>query len=221
MTFLLASQNMPFAFAMGLMLFIAILEGVGLVLGMGISSLLDSVVPDFDFDADIELPEVGSSSGLTSILGWLRIGEVPILVMLVVFLTAFAIEGYGIQLAFFSALGWLLPGPIASVLALTGCLPLVRVLNGIIGSLVPKDESSAVSQSSFIGRTATIIIGTARHASPVQARLTDQYGKGHYVMVAPDNVDEEFGEGAQVLLIKKEGAMFRVIHDTTSNVVKQ
>lgn len=71
------------------MLLIAVLEGVTTILGMGLSSILESLMPevdmDLDIDADMDGADIQPSSPLTRMLSWLRIGQVPVLVLLVIF----------------------------------------------------------------------------------------------------------------------------------------
>ncbi|OVE79971.1 hypothetical protein BVY02_01735 [bacterium J17] len=219
MEFIGAAQNLPFGFALGLMLAMAFLEGAGALIGLGLSSLIDSAIPEFDLDIDLDAPDVDSTSGLTKLLGWLRVDKVPVLVLFVVFLTSFGIVGYCIQLLSLSLFGLLMPAIIASTVSFTISLPVLRFTSGVIATLMPKDETAAVSESSFIGRTAIVTLGVAQVGKPVQARLQDEFGKSHYVMVEPDTLGEEFSEGAEVLLVKREGSVFKVINDTTNTLV--
>lgn len=55
--FILAEQNTPFAVALGLMIAIALAEGVGTLMGLGLSSMIDSLLPEVDLP-DVDLPEV-------------------------------------------------------------------------------------------------------------------------------------------------------------------
>ncbi|MCG8592556.1 MAG: YqiJ family protein, partial [Proteobacteria bacterium] len=85
--FLAAPQNLPFTVALCVMLGIAILEGVGTLLGAGLSSLLDSLVGEIDFDvdadadvdADVHGPGHVGGGLFTGLLGWLRFGRVPVM----------------------------------------------------------------------------------------------------------------------------------------------
>ena len=95
--FLLASQNMPFTVALAVMLIIAFLEGVSTLLGAGIFSFIDSLLPELDIDADIDSPDFESSGLFSKLFSWLRIGEVPAIMLLVIFLTAFGLIGLGFQ----------------------------------------------------------------------------------------------------------------------------
>jgi len=84
-------------------------------------------------------------------------------------------------------------------------------LGALLAQIVPKDETSAVSESSLIGRTATIGNGVARRGLAAQARVKDSMGRTHYLMVEPDLDDDVFDEGTQVLIVRKAGAFYRCI----------
>ncbi len=209
--FILSGPNLPFVTALAIMLGIALMEGVGTVLGMGISSWVDNLLPDIDLDMD--LPEDAPPMALSRILGWLHFGKVPALILLVVFLTAFGLIGLGLQALAKNTFGLLMPGWLASVAAFAVSLPAVRVLGGGLGKVLPKDETSAVSDRTFIGRVATITLGKARRGFPAEAVLTDPYGQDHFFMVEPDLDGEEFTQGDQVLLVRKEGNQFLAIRN--------
>lgn len=214
--FLTAGANLPFTVALALMLMIALMEGVGTVLGVGFSTLLDALLPNIDLDVDG--PEAESGTGLTRFLGWLRIGKVPFLVLLVVFLNAFGLAGLAIQSFVHNVAGLLLPAWVAIFPATLIALPLVRVTAGVVAHIFPRDETEAVSRTSFIGRVATITLGTARLNSPAEAKLRDAYGQTHYVMVVPDQ-EEELPTGTEVLLVRPQGSRFRVLRNTHTALV--
>lgn len=234
--FALEAANRPFAAAIGLMLAIAVLEGVLALIGAGIFSFLDSLVPDMDADVDIDMdapqtdiagsgPDYGDTgirqitanpSNLPSrILGWLYIGKVPLLILLVMFLLVFGLAGYIMQAIINGMFGMLLHGSIAWIPPLVLTIPLVRLFGKGFAKIIPKDQSTAVDSSTFVGRVATITLGTARKGMPAQAKLTDQHGLSHYVMVEPDNDVDEFDSGTSVLLIQKIGSQFVGVRNTS------
>ena len=92
-------------------------------------------------------------------------------------------------------------------------------MGGWVEKVMPKDETSAVSHNSFIGRVATVVIGTAKQGEPAQAKLLDQFGRTHYVMVEPDIQGEELTAPTAVLLVSLEGSVFRGIRNTTDALV--
>ncbi|CAB1058502.1 FIG00849341: hypothetical protein [Olavius sp. associated proteobacterium Delta 1] len=221
--FLLAGQNMPFTVALTVMLIIAFLEGVSTLLGAGIFSFIDSLLPeldiDADVDADIDSPDFESSGLFSRLFSWLRIGEVPAIMLLVIFLTAFGLIGLGLQSFAQKTLGSLLPGSFASIPAVLLGFPIVRLLGGILGKIMPKDETEAVAETSFIGRIAVITLGNASPGKPAEAKLSDQFGQAHYVMVEPDEPDERFESGTQVVLVSQQGAIFKAIRNKSDALV--
>ena len=226
--FVLANQNLPFAVAITLMVLMALLEGITTIFGMGLSSILDSLMPemdidmdiDADLDADVDGLDFHTSSLFTRMLGWLRIGQVPVLVLLVIFLTAFGLIGFGIQSIATRLTGAFLPLIPAVAGAFFLALPLVRLFGGILAKIMPKDETEAVAEKSFIGLVAVITTGTSRPGSPAQGRLNDRYGQSHYVMIEPDEADAEFPQGTEVLLVSQQGATFRAIRNTSAALRK-
>ena len=77
-----------------------------------------------------------------------------------------------------------------------------------LGAILPRDRTSAVPLSSLVGRMAQIQIGTARAGSPARARVLDQFGQAHFVMVEPHDPSAELAAEEQVLLVRKEANTF-------------
>lgn len=195
-----APETLPFGIGLALIVAIALLEGIGMMMSLSPSNWLDDLLPD-----------VSSDSGLDKLLGWLHLGKVPSLVLLILFLMGYTVFGYSLQMACHGLLGFYLPGWLAGLLAVPSGLATVRGLGALIARIIPKDESSAVSETTLIGRTGTITGGTARRGLAAQARVKDALGRTHYLMVEPDLDDEVFDEGCQVLIVRKVGAVHRCI----------
>lgn len=207
--FITAAENLPFSVALMVMLGIALLEGVGLLLGAGLSGLVDALLPDIEVEVDLH--DAQPSAALSQFLGWLYVGKVPFLVVLIVLLTSFGIIGFILQSISLSLLGTLLPALLTAPVALLAALPLSRISIVALARIMPHDETEAVSADSFIGRVAVVTTGTARQGFAAQARLNDQHGQTHYVMVEPETGDTELCSGSDVLLIKKKGNRFIAI----------
>jgi len=195
-----AAETLPFGVAFALIVAIALLEGFGMLLSLSPSNLLDHVLPDIDGD-----------TGIDRVLGWLHIGKVPSLVLLVVFLSGYALFGYGLQMVVHGIFGFYLPGWLAGLVAIPSGMATVRSLGALVAHIIPRDETSAVSEMTLIGRAGVISGGTARRGLAAQARVRDSHGRTHYLMVEPDIDDELFEEGAQILIVKKAGAFYRCI----------
>lgn len=194
--FILATENLIFTAALVVMIGIAFLEGVATLLGFAISGILDTLVPELDVD----------SPGLD----WLHIGRVPLLVLLVIFLTAFGLIGWFIQALMDMTVGMTY---LTAIPAFLMSAWFVHLTGGLIGKIMPEDETEAVSCETFIGREAVITIGNASPGQPAQARLRDKFGMTHYIMVEPD-LDVMFAQGSKVLVVERMGHIYRVIEST-------
>jgi len=215
--FVTAAENLPFSVALTIMVGLAVMEGVGMLLAAGISSLVDTMLPDVEIDVDA--PDVHSPGMISQFLGWLYVGKLPFLVIFIVLLTSFGIIGLIVQSISLSLIGILLPALVASPVALALALPISRVTAAGVARIMPRDETEAVSSESFVGRIATITTGTAKKGYAAQARLTDEHGQSHYVMVEPDVSADELPHGSEVLLIKKTGHTFLAIPNSNPLLV--
>lgn len=208
MSLFTAAETAPFGVGLALIVGIALLEGLGMLVAISPSNMLDNWIPDIQGD-----------TGLDRMLGWLHLGRVPSLVLLLLFLAGFTLFGYALQMVAHGLFGGYLPGWIAALLAVPAGMVTVRGLGALIAHIIPRDETSAVSEQSLVGRVAVIAGGTARRGLAAQARVRDAHGRTHYVMVEPDLDDETFGEGTQVLIVRKAGAFYRCIANPHPNLI--
>lgn len=194
---LLAPQALPFAVAFALILAIAAIEGAAQLLGFQVFGW--NTEPD-GFD------------GADAWLGWLHVGKVPLLVLLVMLLTAFALIGYGILAIYWGFFGLYPPVWGTVPLAFFSALPVVRRGGLAIGRLIPRDETSAVLLETLVGRIAIVVNGTARTNYPAQARVRNDAGQSFYVHVEPDEPEAQLRAGESVLLVKQiSGSRFQAI----------
>lgn len=195
MIVLLSSETWPFGAALATMVGLTVIEGAGLLFAQNPSHWLDSLLAD--------MPE-----GLERALGWLHLGKVPILALLILFLSGFSMSGYVVQAVADTLLGGLLPWWLASLpAALTGIFS-VRAVGGLLARLLPDNETTAVSEQSLVGRIGMVTQGIARSGMAAQTKVRDANGSLHYVLVEPDIAADTFAEGDSVLLVRKAGARF-------------
>ena len=215
-----APELFPFTIALIILLAIAFIEGVGLIIGLALSSALDTILPDIDIDFDMD-GNVISQSGFTKLLGWMNVGRVPALVIIICLLGAFIVSGYLLQGAVYTALGVFLPTYVAIPLAFVGAIPFTRAFTNVMAKIMPTDESSAVSIDDFIGKTAVITIGRALRGSPAEAKLTDSFGQTHYVMVEPKDEEIVFEQGELILIAQKKenSSGFYAIKNNNENLI--
>ncbi|QYC10783.1 YqiJ family protein [Brevundimonas nasdae] len=204
-SFLLAHDNVPFVAALVLMLLIGAAEAVGLGGGLALGEGLDAP----DGDLNVETP---------SLLSWINVGRLPLLMLIVVFLFAFGLTGLVGQQVVEAVLGrtgpWFLMAPAAFAVA----MPVTRVFGRVVARIMPRDETTAVSRDSLVGRVAVIVTGDASQGNAAQARVRDQHGQVHYVMVEPDNLADLFAQGTSVLLVRYAGAKYFAIHNTSASL---
>lgn len=212
--FLFAQQNIPFAVAVGVMLAFTLIEVASLAFGGSASEGLDSAL-------DVESGE--ASSGAQGFLGWLHFGSIPTLIFLILCTMGFGLSGYIIQWAAASAGGGLLPLWLASLAALTCMLFVVRGLGGVLRKNLLKEHTESVSSDELIGKLATITLGETTPGKPSQAKLKDQFGTSHYVLVEPLLPTATYRNGDEVVLIERHGAVFKVIgrDDSVADITEQ
>lgn len=236
--YFLAPGSVPFTAALLIMAGLFVFELLALFKGLGINEAIDDFVvssvdlPDDLFDvgelttgettSGIEgsgTPEGGSMIG--RLLAWLYIGRVPVLMVLVIFLTIFGLAGLIIQSMLRQSIGMAVPGVIAVPAVFFLTLPLVRWCTGGLAKILPKEESSAVSTSTFVGKTAVIVGGNARHGLPAQARLSDRFRTTHYVLVEPEEKDDVLEQGSLVLLVRRINGKFSAIPNPNAALVAE
>jgi hypothetical protein len=195
-----APELWPFSIAVGLLIGIAVAEAVALLIG---ASLLHGGSGDFVAEND-SFPD--------GALGWLHFGRLPILVIVVIFLACFALAGFISQFAVRAVIGFALPLPVALPVAAVLGVAGIRLFGGVLSRIVPRDETSAVTDASLVGRVGSVVIGTARAGKPAQARVRDQFGTQHYVMVEPEEAGQTLEAGDSVLLVRHlQGRRFHAI----------
>lgn len=199
MELILAPASAPFTIAIIFVILLGAIEAITLLVGASLSGLFDHLAA-LHFD-------VHTDSGL----GWLHLGKVPVLVLLVLFLTAFAMVGFTCNAVVYNILGNY-PSPIlSSAIAFLSSLLVVRGCGSALARIIPSDESSAVTLDTLVGHVAVIINGTAKKNYPAQARVTNEKGQTFYIRVEPESETEQFGVNDSVLLVKQiSGTRFLV-----------
>lgn len=215
---LLASENLLFSVALLLMLLIGLLELIAVLFGSSFSSSLESLLPEVEVSPHTEVGQLDADSALSRFFGWLRIGEVPLLMLLVLMLLSFGLLGLIMQSLLLSMLGFMVPAWLATPVVLFASLPMVRFSGGILHRLMPRDETTAVTSDSLLGRIAIITLGTARQSYAAEARVKDQHGYQHYIQVEPDNPEECFVQGTEVLLLTRQGAVYKAIKNANPHL---
>ncbi|NRB81693.1 MAG: DUF1449 family protein [Saccharospirillaceae bacterium] len=197
-TFLLADMNLLYTLAISIVLLFLFLELLGLIVGISLLELLDNISP---IDANSSLPI--TDGGVSNLLDWLCLTKLPMLAWLIVALTHFAIIGYSINYAVLTSLEWqpqlifILPTTVFFTLIMT------HFVGSALAQIIPNNETTAVSTSTFIGKAAKITIGTASSGNPAEALLLDDFNQKHYIMVEPEFEKEYLPQGTEVVIVEK------------------
>ncbi|MEO6218126.1 MAG: OB-fold-containig protein [Sphingomonas sp.] len=198
----LTSAYVPFTVAFVVMIGIGLIEAIGL----GVGSL--------DLHADI-----GGDVDGPDLLGWLGLGDgLPILIWLTSLLGCFTLAGVGIQqlaaVLFGAPLHW---GIATAGAAVIGLIANVFAASGL-ARIMPGYESTVVSVEDLLMRRGTILEGTARRGHPARAKVVDQHGQAHYVMVEPHNDSDIVAPGETALLVRRAGPTFFVVPDVNPSL---
>lgn len=186
-------DNIVFASALVLMALIGLVEAVG----------LGGAAIGVDGHADVD----------SDFLGWLGLGQLPLLVLLVVFLALFGVIGLSFQQLMVALTGETLTPWLAAPVAAAAALPATALLARPLARILPRDETTAISLDTLVGRRAVIVTGRAAPGNPARARVRDQFGYDHYVMAEPDNAGQSFGEGEEIILVRRHDHIFRAISE--------
>lgn len=193
--FLAAPENVAFVSALLLMLLIGVVQLVGIGFDTELADAPDADAPDGEFD----------------LLAWLGFGRLPLLVLLVTFLAAFGFAGLTGQQLSSDFRGALMSPWVAIPAATIAALPLTGLMANGLARILPRDYSTAIELDWLAGTPAIVVTGRATMGSPARAQVEDHHGQLHYVMVEPDNNGQRFEEGETVLLVRREGDVFRAI----------
>lgn len=192
----------PFWVALMVVAGLGLVELVSVLLGASASGLLDDGLGHHG-------PAEHEAGLLGGWMSWLNAGGVPILVLAVILLSAFAVFGFAIQ---GSAAGLLRPLPTvaAAPLALLLAVPVTRWLSRGIARVIPRDETAALSQAEFIGLVGTVTIGPLDQGHPGSVRVKDRHDNIHILRAraAPGHLIET---GAVVVIVDGSDGLFQAI----------
>jgi membrane protein implicated in regulation of membrane protease activity len=202
MDLLLAPESRPFAVAALILIGLIGAESIAMLVGLSLSHWAHG-------PAD-HAAEHDGDSHLANAFDWLNTGRVPLLVLIMLALGAFAILGFAIQ-AVARALLMPLPALAASALAIVVAVPVVRSASRVIARLVPRDETYAVTPEDLVGRTAEVTLGPLDDGIPGRVKLRDAYGNWHFPRARGAKGQPPMALGSTVLLVAWEKTAFIAI----------
>lgn len=205
----------PFTVALIVMLAIGAVELASLLIGFSPSSSIEAMLPEVDVpDLDgPDIPDVGGAEfgPLSAVLSWFSVGRMPILVLLVIFLTAFGLSGYIVQAIAGAAFGGPVNAWLAAIPALVGASYATRHLGRWLGRIFPREHTEAASQQEMVGSYATIIRGEAKKGQPAEAKAQDLRGRSHYVLIEPNDDATTYAAGDRVFIVGRDRNVYRAV----------
>src|ERR1700733_4525113 len=142
---LLAPEVRPFAVAAAIMATLGGIELLSMLVGFSIGELFGK---DIDVEAD-------SHNALGGLFLWINAGRLPLLILIILALGIFSIEGFALQ-GVAHGLGITVPAWIAGFVAFAAMIPVIRTTSRGISRIIPRDETYAVSDADFVGTVATV-----------------------------------------------------------------
>ena len=136
----------------------------------------------------------------------------PFLIWLIVFFGGWGVTGLVLQNLVTNYFGNPFIALIAVPVAFLINLFVVRYVSMVLKRILPTDETYAIENKELIGLKAEIVIGTAKLNFPAQAKVKDQHGTMHYIMVVPQS-DVEYKQGDTVILADLHDNQFVVIDE--------
>ena len=207
---LLAPDVRPFAIAAAIMLALGAIELVTTLVGFSISEF---------FDKDVAV-ETGSHSGLDGLFLWINAGRIPLLILIMLALGVFSIEGFLLQ-GIAHALGTTVPVSIAAIVAAAGSIPVIRVTSRGLSHIIPRDETYVVSDTDFVGKVAEVSVGPLDQGLPGRVRLKDVFDNWHTVAARAGPDSEPLPVGASVLLVDRDARGFIAISAPADLIAQQ
>ncbi|QJR82253.1 YqiJ family protein [Alteromonas pelagimontana] len=197
-SFLLSDANFWFSVAIGVVVVLFVVECIGLLFGASLLGVFDDI-PGYELTSDTDI-DVGHP---TAFANWLSLDKLPLMIWVIIFLTLFGLTGYLLNYLYEQFFQSLIPALLSLPVASVSALILTGGIGKRIAPLLPKNETSAISDDEYFGAIAKITIGTARPGSPAEAKFVDKYAQAHYVLVEPFEAQEVFSQGEKIILVKK------------------
>jgi hypothetical protein len=197
---LLAPDVRPFAIAAAIMMALGAIELLTTLVGFSLAELIGK---DVAVEAD-------SHNGLGGLFLWINAGRLPLLILIILALGVFSIEGFLLQ-GVAHMVGTAVPVAIAALVAVAGSIPVIRTTSRGLSRIIPRDETYAVSESDFVGKVAMVSIGPLDQGLPGRVRLKDVFGNWHTVAARASLDSAPLPVGASVLLVDRDARSFIAI----------
>jgi membrane protein implicated in regulation of membrane protease activity len=142
---------------------------------------------------------------------WLNAGRVPLLILLMAGLSAFAVSGLVLQTVAMHATPAPLPALLAAAIAFLAVIPTTRFTSRLIAHFLPRDESYAIEEADLVGLTGTVTLGPVEADSAGRAKVEDKFGNTHFPRIRAARADLKIEQGAKILVVDRIGSELTVV----------
>lgn len=163
------------------------------------------------FDADVDIP-LSKGAEMDGFLGWLNPGNVPVILLLTMFLGCLSLVGF-VGNWVWTGLGFNILSPLFTT-PIVGAtvLPIVSKFSAIMGHMLHQEDSNAVTLDDMLGYYGVVTLGPVQDRVAGQARFRDDHGISHYVdVVAETGQTIDIGDDVVLLQRLAEGSFMFVI----------
>ena len=163
----------------------------------------DADLDAFDFaEADVEVDVETGGAPSAGPASWLGIGKMPVLIWIAAVLLGFGVAGLVLQSLATGVFGTALPALLIALPAGIAGIWFARHFGAAFARLLPKTETTAVSERFLGRRTGIVTQGTARRGAPSEVKVADRHGNTHYIRGEPLKDDIEIPMGTEVLVLR-------------------
>lgn len=209
------SDNLPFSVAITIVTILSLIEGIAFMIGTGLLSFIDSLLPNFDLN--IDGPNLEDQGLVSKTLTFLKVKNVPLIILLITFLMSFGVSGLLMQSLVLEILGFTVSALILIIPATIIGLGIMKAFGEVLAKVMPKDETDAEKIEAFVGKVGVLTLGTAEKDKPAQCKVKDKKGHLHYFMALTDN-DEKIHMGQKVILVRYEEPYFYIIKNENKHL---
>lgn len=180
--FIMSDNNFIFQLSLATALGMITIEILSILIGH--SLMFGDMDVDVDSSTDIDF-------GVMNIVNPNRI---PLAAFIFLFIGLFSIVGFSIQWINLNLSGSLFSMTFASIISLIITLPLARFVSIVVGKIMPRDETNAISKLSLIGSSGILSVGPIDGLHQGVARFADKYGVDHQFLVRTTGIFIDTGE---------------------------
>ncbi|MFQ6372204.1 OB-fold-containig protein [Shewanella sp. YIC-542] len=197
--FILANDNLPYVVGAAVVAMLGMIEMMARVAGGSLWMLMDEPLTVQQGDE--------TASDTSSLTAWLALDRLPVLLWFILALVFFTLSGFSLNLVLWLSADIILPQSIsvwpAFAMAAVSCHFAGRWFSW---SSVMDDDSE-----NLCGNIGILTLGKAIKGNPAEALVHDEWQRIHYVLVEPQEDNTAFEAGTRVLLLRREGMIWRAI----------